>query len=137
MSIFNLAVIIAWTQFNYWVTQKLPQICTVILRIRIGKVAWFAVYIAVTSGSPSKEQYLFIDLLNAFDYIVNSQKSDFFSSEKTNFHSCVRNMLPSVISTRITAVGRMWIQIWTNLADHFSCRNKIWILILFEIENLS
>ena len=29
----------------YWVTQKLPQICTVILRISIGKVAWFAVYI--------------------------------------------------------------------------------------------
>ena len=27
------------------VTQKLPQICTVILRIRIGKVAIFAVYI--------------------------------------------------------------------------------------------
>ena len=26
-------------------TQKLPQICTVIFRIRIGKVAWFAVYI--------------------------------------------------------------------------------------------
>ena len=26
-------------------TQKLPQICTVILRIRIGKVAWFAVCI--------------------------------------------------------------------------------------------
>ena len=25
----------------YWVTQKLPQICTVILRICIGKVAWF------------------------------------------------------------------------------------------------
>ena len=24
---------------TYWVTQKLPQICTVILRIRIGKVA--------------------------------------------------------------------------------------------------
>ena len=30
---------------TYWVTQKLPQICTVILRILIGKVAWFAVYI--------------------------------------------------------------------------------------------
>ena len=29
----------------YWVTQKLPQICTVILRVRIGKVSWFAVYI--------------------------------------------------------------------------------------------
>ena len=28
----------------YWVTQKLPQICT-ILRIRIWKVVWFAVYI--------------------------------------------------------------------------------------------
>ena len=31
--------------FSYWLTQKLPHICTVILRIRIGKVAWFAVYI--------------------------------------------------------------------------------------------
>ena len=30
---------------TYWVTQKLPQICTVILRICIGKVAWFAVCI--------------------------------------------------------------------------------------------
>ena len=29
----------------YWVTQKLPQICTAILRICIGQVAWFAVYI--------------------------------------------------------------------------------------------
>ena len=29
----------------YWVTQKLPQICSVILRICIGKVAWFEVYI--------------------------------------------------------------------------------------------
>ena len=29
----------------YWVTQKLPQICTVILHIRIGKVEWFEVYI--------------------------------------------------------------------------------------------
>ena len=29
----------------YWVTQKLPQICTVILRIRIGKDEWFSVYI--------------------------------------------------------------------------------------------
>ena len=28
----------------YWVTQKLPQICTVLLRICIGRVAWFAVY---------------------------------------------------------------------------------------------
>ena len=30
---------------TYWVLQKLPQICTVILCICIGKVAWFAVYI--------------------------------------------------------------------------------------------
>ena len=29
----------------YWVTQKLLQCCTVILRICIGKVAYFAVYI--------------------------------------------------------------------------------------------
>ena len=35
--------------FTYWVTQMLPQICSVILRICIGKVAWFA----VTSGSPT------------------------------------------------------------------------------------
>ena len=32
-------------QKMYWVTYKLPQICTEILRIRIGKVARFAVYI--------------------------------------------------------------------------------------------
>ena len=30
---------------NLWATHKLPQICTVIFRIRIGKVVWFAVYI--------------------------------------------------------------------------------------------
>ena len=35
----------AFDNAMYWVTQKLPQICTVILRILIGKVAWFAVYI--------------------------------------------------------------------------------------------
>ena len=35
---------IVWYRF-YWVTQKSPQICSVILRICIGKVAWFAVYI--------------------------------------------------------------------------------------------
>ena len=29
----------------HWVPQKLPQICTVILRIHIGKVAWFVGYI--------------------------------------------------------------------------------------------
>ena len=29
----------------YWMTQKLPQICTVILRFRIGKVERFAVSI--------------------------------------------------------------------------------------------
>ena len=34
-----------WNFENYWVTQKLPQICTVISSICIGKVAWFAVYI--------------------------------------------------------------------------------------------
>ena len=32
-------------QLIYWVTQKLPQICTVILLICIGKGARFAVYI--------------------------------------------------------------------------------------------
>ena len=37
----------------YWVTQKLPKICTIILRFRIGKVAGFAVIFAVTSESPS------------------------------------------------------------------------------------
>ena len=30
---------------QYWVTQKLPQMCTVILRICIGKVAGFVVHI--------------------------------------------------------------------------------------------
>ena len=40
---------------TYWVTQKLPQICTVILCIFIWKVAWFAVYICGTTIEwPSK-----------------------------------------------------------------------------------
>ena len=39
-------------------TQKLPQICTVILRIRIGKVAWFAVYIC---GNFWVTQYIEVD----------------------------------------------------------------------------
>ena len=34
-------------------TQKLPQICTVILRIRIGKVVDLQYIFVVTSGSPS------------------------------------------------------------------------------------
>ena len=39
----------------YWVAQKLPQICTVILGICIGKVACNLQYIfAVTSGSPTR-----------------------------------------------------------------------------------
>ena len=37
-------------QHIYWVTQKFPQICTVILRICIGKVACFAVYICGIFG---------------------------------------------------------------------------------------
>ena len=40
----------------YWVTQKLPQTCTVIVRIRFGKVAWFAVYIC---GNFWVTQYIF------------------------------------------------------------------------------
>ena len=32
----------------YWLAQKLPQICTVIAYICIGKVAWFVVYICGT-----------------------------------------------------------------------------------------
>ena len=39
-----------YVRTTYWVTQKLPQICIVILRILSGKFAWFA----VTSGSPSR-----------------------------------------------------------------------------------
>ena len=33
------------TYGTYWVTQKLPQICLVIVCIRVGEIAWFAVYI--------------------------------------------------------------------------------------------
>ena len=35
----GLAYTVVTISFLYWVTQKLPQICSVILRIRIGKVA--------------------------------------------------------------------------------------------------
>ena len=45
---------------RYWVTQNLPQICTVILRIRIGKVAWLAVYIC---GNCWVTQYVFSGIL--------------------------------------------------------------------------
>ena len=41
----------------YWVTQKLPQICAVILRIRTRKVAWFAVYIC---GNFCVTQYILL-----------------------------------------------------------------------------
>ena len=42
-------------QTYIWVTQKLPQICSAILRICIGNVAWFAVY---TCGNFWVTQYI-------------------------------------------------------------------------------
>ena len=58
----------------YWVTYKLPQICTEILRIRIGKVARFAVYIYGNFwGTLYKKA-------NEFD-----KKKHFFSKRKTLF----------------------------------------------------
>ena len=44
--------------YRYWVTQKLPQICTVIMRICVGKVVWFAVHIC---GNFWVTQYVFND----------------------------------------------------------------------------
>ena len=38
---------------GYWVTQKLPQICTGILRTCIGKVACLQYIFAVISGTPT------------------------------------------------------------------------------------
>ena len=52
--------------YIYWVTQKLPQICTVILRIRIGKVAWFAVYIC---GNFWVTQYFMIKVISKIQVI--------------------------------------------------------------------
>ena len=40
-----LHMINRFSHIIYWMIQKLPQTCTVILRIRIRKIAWFAVYI--------------------------------------------------------------------------------------------
>ena len=45
--------------FKYWVSQKLPQICTVILRICIGKVACFSVY---NFGNFWVTQYLLLSI---------------------------------------------------------------------------
>ena len=39
--------------YIYRVTQKLPQICTVLLPILIGKVAYLQYIFALSSGSPS------------------------------------------------------------------------------------
>ena len=43
--LWTLLLIVCMCICVYWVTQELTQICTVILRISIGNVAWFAVYI--------------------------------------------------------------------------------------------
>ena len=74
--------------FNiYWVTQKLPQICTVIFRIRIGKVAWFAVYIC---GNFWVTQYIVYSTLTScscslYWVQINEQKIVERKFEKPNF----------------------------------------------------
>ena len=48
-------------------SQKLPQICTVILRIRIMEVAWSAVYIC---GNFRVTQYLKKSELQGFEHVL-------------------------------------------------------------------
>ena len=54
----------------YWVTQKLPQICTEILRICIGKVAWFAVYIC-DNFWVTQYKYLYVFIVQCTQYTFN------------------------------------------------------------------
>ena len=75
---------------EYWVTQKLPQICIVILRIYIGKVAWFAVYIC---GNLWVTKYVIIDTLlnkirnpkNKFTDVLNRVFIDMLNCESKHF----------------------------------------------------
>ena len=66
----------------YWETQELPQICTVILRIRIGKVALFAVYI---SGNFWVTQYIVQppeDLWNIYPWLRELDMVDSAADEQ-------------------------------------------------------
>ena len=72
----------------YWVAQKLPQICTVILRIRLGRLADLEYLFAVTSGSPSNRPL-------SLKWRVTS--TVFCSSSKTILH--VLSVCPSLLST--------------------------------------
>ena len=51
---------------SYWVTKKLPQICTVILHILIGKVALFSVY---TCGNFWVTQYFEFHSFEQFPFV--------------------------------------------------------------------
>ena len=64
---------------NYWVTRKLPQICTVIFRIRIGKVAWFAVYIC---GNFWVTQYFYTDYFFLYKQRLTIHKTNLLQSSK-------------------------------------------------------
>ena len=73
---------------RYWVTQKLPQICTVFLRIRIGKVAWFAVYIC---GNFWVTQYFYLLLyLQLKDIKAHPSFNPFWASEKKKWNKWSR-----------------------------------------------
>ena len=65
------------TNLMYWATQKLPQICTEILRICIGKVAWFAVYICdnfwVTQYVPHMNTYFSFSVVTVSFFIFPKQ----------------------------------------------------------------
>ena len=101
-------------------TQKLPQICTVILCIYIGKIAWFAVCIC---GNFSVAQYLLLQsaIFAAFKPLI----------VRCTFHECT--ICPHITVSSLISVLALtsWVEgDWISLSIRLS---SVSILSIFSI----
>ena len=94
---------------TYWVTQKLPRICTVILRILLERLRDLQYIFAVTSGPPSKKNSFYVrrikknyHLLDNTDLDVKNKdvrkkKKNVKNKTKTKEHeNIILNNLPDI-----------------------------------------
>ena len=96
---------------TYWVTQKLPQICTVILRILIGKVAWFAVYIC---GNFWVTQY--VDIM--YQFLHGRIKGSVIGPGETP-HAAIKGVRPLIVNEQLPSV-------WTPFVDRPWDQKLVW-----------
>ena len=73
--------------------QKLAQICTVILRIRIGKGAWFAVYIWGNFWVTQYVDLKALSLSSAFPYNLTSLDGASIKMRKNMFHNTIKKLI--------------------------------------------